>query len=446
MIIAYTRVSTNEQTTMQQKKAINEYAIAHNMVVDKFISDEGISAYSKTFEAREGMLEVLELAEKGLISDLIIFETSRISRRYGESVGLFDKLTMKGIRIHSVTDNGVINAQEIDQLMLAFRSYMNQQSSKLTSERIKSKLSLMKEQGLYIGGSVLWGFKVEDGRVVPNEEMKDMVINFFNDYISYGSKYVMNKYNINNKMTVNKRIKNDDYIQIIGEELFTYANKIRIDRTCRKDYTAKTNRSKQLFEGLLQHNCGKKLYLSNQNDGKYYRCYNCKESNRKTFKADMLEKNIESEISTIFDKLSYEKLEKHYLLKIEKLKLVLELEIKSIDIEIKETEKAIIKANDRLTSFILDGANDTLIKNISNIIDSKKSELFQLQQQLQNKELRYNDINNEIDTQLQQINNILNAKDIYTNATIEQKKSILHLIVKQITVTDYGIVDIFLNI
>ena len=322
MIIAYTRVSTNEQTTMQQRKAINEYAIAHNMVVDKFISDEGISAYSKTFEAREGILEVLELAEKGLISDLIIFETSRISRRYGESVGLFDKLTMKNIRIHSVTDNGVINAQEIDQLMLAFRSYMNQQSSKLTSERIKSKLSLMKEQGLYIGGSVLWGFKVEEGRVVPNEEMKEIVINFFNDYISYGSKYVMNKYNINNKMTVNKRIKNGDYIQIIGEELFTYANKIRIDRTCRKDYTTKTTRSNQLFECLLQHNCGKKLYLSNQNDGKYYRCYNCKESNRKTFTADMLEKNIESEISTIFDKLSYEKLEKHYLLKIETLILI----------------------------------------------------------------------------------------------------------------------------
>lgn len=446
MIIAYTRVSTNEQTVEQQKRMINEYAIKHDMIVDRFISDEGISAYSKTFEAREGMLEVLELAEKGLITDLIIFETSRISRRYGESIGLFDKLTMKGIRIHSVTDNGIINAQEIDQLMLAFRSYMNQQSSKLTSERIKSKLALMKEQGLYYGGKVLWGFKVENNKIVVDEDMRELIINFFNDYISYGSKYTMKKYNINNKMTLNKRIKNESYAIIIGEELFEHVNKVRESRTCRKDYTAKTNRSKNLFEGLLIHNCNKKLYLSNQNDGKYYRCYNCSKNNRKTFKTDMLEHTIEKEILSIFDNLSYEKLQEHYLIKIEKLKLVLELEVKSINIDIKECEKAITKANNRLTTFILDGASDTLITNISDVINNKKIELEQLKQQLKDKQLKYNDINNKIDIQLKQIKNILDARDIYLNATVEQKKSILQLIVKQIIVTDYNTVAIYLNI
>lgn len=446
MIIAYTRVSTNEQTVEQQKRMINEYAIEHDMIVDRFISDEGISAYNKTFEAREGMLEVLELAEQGKITDLIIFETSRISRRYGESVGLFDRLTLKGIRIHSVTDNGIINAQEIDQLMLAFRSYMNQQSSKLTSERIKSKLALMKEQGLYCGGKVLWGFKVENNRIVVDEDMKELIINFFNDYISYGTKYTMKKYNINNKMTLNKRIKNESYANIIGKELFEHVNKVRESRACRKDYTAKTNRSKNLFEGLLIHNCNKKLYLSNQNDGKYYRCYNCNKDNRKTFKTDMLEHTIEKEILNTFDNLSYEKLQEHYLIKIEKLKLVLELEVKSIEVDIKECEKTIVKANDRLTTFILDGASDTLITNISDVINNKKIELEQLKQQLKDKKSKYDDINNKIDIQLKQIKNILDARDIYLNATIEQKKSILQLIVKQIIVTDYDTVTIYLNI
>lgn len=434
------------QTVSQQKRKVIEYADAHNMVVDKFISDEGISAYSKTFEAREGLLEVLELAEKGNVTDLIIFETSRISRRYGESVGLFDRLTMKGIRIHSIVDNGIINAQEIDQLMLAFRSYMNQQSSKLTSERIKSKLALMKEQGIYCGGKVLWGFKVQDNKVVVDEDMKEIVINFFNDYISYGSKYVMNKYKMNSKVVVNKRLKNEMYIQIIGKQLFDYANKVREERTCRKNYKSKTNRTKELFEGLLIHNCGNKLYMSNQTKGKWYRCYNCCNDNRKTFEVKILEKKIEEEILTIFNRLSYDELKKRYLLQIEKLKLVLELEEKAIEIDMKECEKAIVKANERLTSFLLEGASDTLITNISNVIDTKKEELEQLQKELKIKRDKLDNLSDKINVQLKQIQDILDAKGIYLNASIESKKAILQLIVKEIVATDYDKVDIFLNI
>lgn len=446
-VIGYLRVSTLDQTIAQQKKAINEYAFANNLIIDKFISDYGVSAYSKTFEAREGLLEVLELAEQGKISDLIIFETSRISRRYGESVNLFDRLTQKGIRIHSVVDNGIINQNDIDQLMIAFKSYMNQQSSKLTSERIKSKLALMKSQGLYCGGKVLWGYKRVEDRVEVDEDMKEIVISLFNDYILYGTSYCLEKYRISNKMTLNKRIKNTNYIPIIGNDLFVHANKIRESRTCRKDYKAKTNRSKNLFEGLLVHNCGKKLYLSNQNDGKYYRCYSCDKDNRKTFKVELLEKTIEKEILQILDNLSHEKLKEQYLLRIEKLKLVLELEVKSIKTEINELEKTIVKANDRLTSFLLDeDAPQTLITNISNVIDNKKNELVKLKQILEEKQLKNNNINNKLETQLKQIDTILIAKDIYENANIEQKKSIISLIVEKIIVTDYDAIDIFLSI
>ena len=88
MIIGYVRVSSETQSLEQQKRAINEYADNHNLIIDRFIEDFGISAYKKTFEARDGILEVLELAEQGLVSDLLLFESSRLSRRYGESVGL----------------------------------------------------------------------------------------------------------------------------------------------------------------------------------------------------------------------------------------------------------------------------------------------------------------------------------------------------------------------
>lgn len=446
MIIAYLRVSTTDQTIAQQKKAIEDYAAAHNLVIDKVFSDEGISAYSKTFEAREGLLEILKLSEQGLVSDLILFETSRISRRYGESVSLFDNLTTKGIRIHSVVDGGVINAQEIDQLMLAFRSYMNQQSSKLTSERIKAKLAHLRQQGLYTGGSVTWGFTVVDRRVVPDEELRPVIIQFFNDYIAYGASYCLEKYNIGNPVTLNKRIKNEAYKELVGEELYNHANKVRAGRACRKSYTTKTNRSKWLYEGLLHHTCGKKLYLSTQTDGSYYRCYRCNSTGRKMYKAKELEALLEAELMAVFSNLSYEKLEEQYLLKTEKLKLVLELEIKSLETEIEAAEKQLNTLKNRLTHFLCEEGSDVVIKQISELINNKIAEISSLKTDRDEAVIRLSSANNKEQQQLNQINNLLDAKDIYINASVESKKAVLHLIVDKVIVRDYDALDIFLHI
>lgn len=446
MIIGYVRVSSETQTLEQQKKAINEYANNHNLVIDKFIEDFGISAYKKTFDAREGMIEVLELAEQGMVTDLILFETSRISRRYGESVSLFDKLTTKGIRIHSIVDGGIINKHEIDELLIAFRSWSNQQSSKLTSERIKAKLAHLRQQGLYTGGSVTWGFKVIDKRVVPDEELRDTVIQFFNDYIAFGAAHCLTKYHIANSMTLNKRIKNEAYKAIVGNELFAHANKVRAGRACRKSYTTKTNRSKWLYEGLLHHTCGKKLYLSTQTDGSYYRCYRCNSTGRKMYKAKELEALLEAELLTVFANLSYDKLEEQYLLKTEKLKLVLELEIKSLETEIEAAEKQLNTLKNRLSHFLCEEGSDMVITQISELITNKIAEISSLKTERDEAVIRLSSANNKEQAQISQINNLLDAKEIYTNASVEGKKSVLHLIVKDIIVTDYDDLDIYLHI
>lgn len=445
-VIGYTRVSSETQSLEQQKRAINEYAAAHNLTVDRFIEDFGISAYKKTFEAREGLLEILNLAEQGLVSDLILFESSRLSRRYGESVSLIERLTMKGVKIHSIVDNGIINQNDLDSLMNAFRSYMNQNASKLTSERIKSKLAHLRQQGLYTGGSVTWGFKVVDKRVVPDEELRPVIIQFFNDYIAFGASYCLEKYNIGNPVTLNKRIKNEAYIEIVGEELWNHANKVRASRACRKSYTTKTNRSKWLYEGLLHHTCGKKLYLSTQTDGSYYRCYRCNSTSRKMYKAKELEALLEAELMAVFANLSYEKLEEQYLLKTEKLKLVLELEIKSLETEIEAAEKQLTTLKNRLSHFLCEDGSDMVIKQISELITNKIAEISSLKTERDEAVIRLSSANNKEQAQLNQINNLLDAKDIYINASVESKKAVLHLIVDKVIVRDYDALDIFLHI
>lgn len=447
MIIAYLRVSTTDQTIAQQKKAINEYAAVHNLIIDRFIEDFGISAYSKTFEAREGLLEILNLVEQDTVSDLLLFESSRLSRRYGESVSLIEKLTMKGVKIHSVVDNGIINQNDLDSLMNAFRSYMNQNASKLTSERIKAKLAHLKQQGLYTGGSVTWGFTVVDKRVVPDEQLRPVIIQFFNDYIAFGTAYCLDKYHIGNPVTLNKRIKNEAYIELVGLELWNHANKVRSSRVCRKSYNSKTNRSKWLFEGILMHSCGKKLYLSSHSDGStYYRCYRCNSNNRKLYKAKHLEALLETELLDVLANLNYQKLEEQYLLKLEKLKLVLELEVKSFDAEIEAAEKQLATLRNRLTHFLCEDGSDMIVKQISQLITDKIGEIGTLKSNRNEAAIKLSDTDYKEQKQLNQINNILDAKDIYINASNEGKKAVLHLIVDNIVVNDYDNIDIYLHV
>lgn len=453
MNIAYLRCSTSVQDTAHQKASIEAYCQNNNVVIDKTISDEAISAYRKDISARDGILEVLDLAHKGMVDNLVVFETSRISRQFIESQTVIDELTKCGVSIHSVSDNAVINQNELDALLIAFKSFMNMKASKETGIRVKSKQNQLKAEGLYYAGAVPWGFTVVDKRVVPDESLLDEMELFFDIYINYGTKAVMNRYGCT-RLTVMNRIGNEKYKVVVGADKWNKANKLRSSRRCIANKTTTTNKSNALFEGMLYHACcGSKLYISYDNRTKgryYYRCVPCRGdetiTDKKSFSGTALDAHIESEILKVLDELNHEKLQEKYLTRCTKHRLVLELELKTIDNEINDCKTAITKANTKLSQYILDDANDNLITVISNLITTKKSDIAEL-------ELKKEDIQGRLDNLLIQeqhqehmIDNVLEAKKIYAKASPVQKKAILHLLVDRIEVKDTNDVSIFLNI
>jgi hypothetical protein len=164
------------------------------------------------------------------------------------------------------------------------------------------------------------------------------------------------------------------------------------------------------------------------------------------YKAKELETLLEEELMTVFSNLSYEKLEEQYLLKTEKLKLVLELEIKSLETEIEAAEKQLNTLKNRLTHFLCEDGSDMVIKQISELITNKIAEISSLKTERDEAVIRLSSANNKEQQQLNQINNLLDAKDIYINAPVESKKAVLHLIVDKVVVRDYNTLDIFLHI
>ena len=145
------------QDTEHQEASILEYCRRNNINIDRIIRDEGISAFSKDISARDGFLEVLDLAHKGQVDNLIVFETSRISRNFIEGQTVVDTLTKCNVKIHCVTDNAIINESDLNQLMNAFKFFFNQKASKETGDRVRSAHQLLRSQGKWASGTIPYG-------------------------------------------------------------------------------------------------------------------------------------------------------------------------------------------------------------------------------------------------------------------------------------------------
>lgn len=454
MNIAYLRCSSTEQDTAHQESSIIAYAQRNNITIDRIIKDEGISAFRKDVSARDGFLEVLQLAHKGQIDNLIVFETSRISRQFIESQTLIDELTRCNVKIHSVGDNSIINQNELDQLMIAFRSFMNQKASKETGLRVKSAHQLLRDQGKWPAGTVPYGYNLINGYCVIDEELKPQIIEMFEDYIHYSSKYVQEKYGIKNRKTLIDRISHPMLKEIVGDDLFSRANRVRQSRKCAPNSSASLNRTDVLFESLLVHKeCGNRLYLNR--DYRYktnphvYRCKHCRGNGstvKKSFGGKKLDAYLEQQVLSILDNLDHDALLDKYNSRCTKKQAILELKQRECITAHSTKQRALQLAQSKLQDYILQGAPDATIDAVSNMIANVTTELAQIEEQLDSYREQLSALQEQTQYHESLIANILNAKAIYGSASIPQKKAVLRTLIDRIEVSDTDSADIYLQI
>lgn len=455
MNIIYCRISKGEnyQDSSHQLRSCQDFAKAHDIEIDEVIEDSNVSAYSKDWHEREGFSKVMSLAEQGL-ENLIVFESSRISRQFMQGQNIIDYFTKHNVKVWSVVDNCQLNENELSQLWNSFRYFFNQKSSKENSDRQKSKKRHMKEQGIYTGYPLLWGFKVVDKKEVVDETIAPLVVSFFDTYIHEGSKATMEKYNIASHQILMQKLKNEKYIKIIGEAKFNQVQQIISNRRCniKNANTKALNRSDILFEGLLYHkHCGTKLTIYRDRKGNpIFRCKNCKGNPnvtvKKSFVGNKLIANLEHEIEKILDNLNHDGLKEQYNSRCSKNKIILNFRINELSNLSKSKEKALRMANTKLERYILEDVSDNMIKVISNMITNTKAEIEQINQELTQKKDELNRIIIEEEHQEELITKILDAKDIYRNSDVSKKKAVLNLLIKKIDVADIEDYDIYLNI
>ena len=452
MNIIYSRISKDSsyQDNSHQLSSCEAFCKKNNITIDKIITDENVSAYSKDINAREGFAEIIHLAEQGKLENLVVFETSRISRQFIQGQTIIDEFTRKGIKIWSVVDNACVNQSELDQLMNAFKFWMNQKASKETSNRVKSQKALAKSEGKYLGHKIIPGFKVVDGYEVINEEEVPLVHKMFDTYINQGSKATMKELGIQYHQTLHKRLKNPKYIQIVGQSKFDLVQKLMNSRRC-NSITKGLNRSDVLFEGLLYHKfCGSKLTIyRDRKDRPLFRCRKCKGDETVNVKKSFAHKiidNLEQDIIEILDTLDHDKLVERYNSRCGKNKSIINYQINELNNLLKSKEKALKMANAKLERYIMQDVSDNIIENISNMITNVKSEINDIVAELEQNNQKLSSIIVEEQHQEDMIKQVLEIKDIYKSASNNKKKAILNLLIKKIEVEDIDKYDIYLNI
>ena len=167
MIYGYTRVSTDQQNTENQKHEILTFAKSQNLTVNKWVN-EVISLRKSLKERRLG--KTLKHLKKGDI--LIASELSRLGRNLFEVMGILQSCLEKDCQIWTLKEHYRLGA-DIQSKVLAFAfSLAAEIERQLISQRTKESLKRIKDEGKHLGRPHGFSYKKLDKK---QEKIKELL-------------------------------------------------------------------------------------------------------------------------------------------------------------------------------------------------------------------------------------------------------------------------------
>ena len=169
MIYGYIRVSTDQQSTSNQKFEINRFATSHNIKIDRWV-EETISSRKPLNKRKLGSL--LEELKDGDI--LISTEISRLGRSLLEVMGILQHCLTQNCQIWTLKENYKLGS-DIASKVLAFAFGLSAEIERqLISDRTKMSLDKLKSQGKHLGRP--FGAKSKSLKLSKNtKKVKDLM-------------------------------------------------------------------------------------------------------------------------------------------------------------------------------------------------------------------------------------------------------------------------------
>lgn len=182
-VICLYRVSTVGQVDHDdipmQRLACREYAATHSdwEIVDE-ICEKGVSGYKISTNARDAVVEIKKRAVLRQFDVLLVFMFDRLGRRDDETPFVVQWFVQQGIEVWSCREGEQRFDSHVDKLLNYIRFWQASGESEKTAIRVRTKHSQMVQEGLYRGGLVPFGYRLEHlGRTnKKNQPVRDLVV------------------------------------------------------------------------------------------------------------------------------------------------------------------------------------------------------------------------------------------------------------------------------
>ena len=189
----YTRKSTEEGLDQDfnsldaQREACSAYITSQASqgwkMIPTLYDDGGISGGTMELPALKQLLNDIK---QGQIDIVVVYKIDRLTRSlmdFAKMVDVFDEYAISFVSVTQQFNTTTSMGRLTLNVLLSFAQFERE----VTAERIKDKIAASKKKGMWMGGSVPLGYKVEDKKLIINNEEAKTVKWLYQRYLELGS-------------------------------------------------------------------------------------------------------------------------------------------------------------------------------------------------------------------------------------------------------------------
>lgn len=161
-----------------QKISCRTFAQERGWEIVKEFSEKGVSGYKLTMQERDAIMEIREDALAGKFDILLVYMFDRIGRRDDETPFVVEWLVRHGISVWSVCEGEQRFDNHVDKLTNYIRYWQAAGESEKISERTRTRIRQLTEEGAFTGGVCPYGYEFVRGNRLnkKNQPMNDLRI------------------------------------------------------------------------------------------------------------------------------------------------------------------------------------------------------------------------------------------------------------------------------
>ena len=149
---AYLRVSTEEQTVLNQRLAMQKWADNHDFQILEYFEDSAVSGKVPAVK-RKGFVDMINIVKNESVDAILIYELSRVGRTFWDTLDAIKAIEAYAPLISCSTRESFLQMTEpsVRKLMIGILTWVAEREREMLVQRTKDGLSRAKSVGKIIG-------------------------------------------------------------------------------------------------------------------------------------------------------------------------------------------------------------------------------------------------------------------------------------------------------